>query len=77
MPRPSMSEAKQDGLHRAGCRILTNATIFTLFHDEGRFRMPNSQHSPIFVWDWIYIANIHITHNKSCIFDPFLGSFTY
>ena len=36
--RPLISEAKQDDLYRAsGCRILTNATVFTLFHDEGRF----------------------------------------
>ena len=41
-----MSEAKQDYLYRAsGCCILTNATVFTLFHDEGRFRMRNSQRS--------------------------------
>ena len=33
---PLMSEAKPDDLYRAsGCRILTNATVFTLFHDEG------------------------------------------
>ena len=48
--RPLMSEAKQDDLYRAsGYRILTNATVFTLFHDEGRFRMRNSQRSSIFV----------------------------
>ena len=34
--RPLMSEAKQGDLYRAsGCRILTNAIVFTLFHDEG------------------------------------------
>ena len=32
---PLMSEAKQADLyHASGCRILTNATIFILFHDE-------------------------------------------
>ena len=47
--RPLMSEANQDDLYlSSGYRILTNATILTLFHDEGRFRMPNSQHSSIF-----------------------------
>ena len=41
--RPLMSEAKRADLYRAsGCRILTNATVFALFHDEGRFRMRNS-----------------------------------
>ena len=45
-----MSEAKQDDLyHASGYCILTNATVFTPFHDEGRFRMRNSQHSSIFV----------------------------
>ena len=30
-----MSEARQDDLYRAsGYRILTNATVFTPFHDE-------------------------------------------
>ena len=49
--RPLMSEAKQDDLYRAsGCHILTNATVFTLFHDEGRFRMRNWQRLSIFIW---------------------------
>ena len=34
-------------------KVLTNATIFTLFHDEGRFRMRNSQRSSIFIWRFI------------------------
>ena len=52
--RPLMSEAKQDDLYRAsGCRILTNATVFTLFHDEDRFRMRNSQGSSIFILRFI------------------------
>ena len=51
---PLMSEAKQDDLSRSsGYRILTNATVFTLFHDEGRFRMRNSQSLSIFVWRFI------------------------
>ena len=49
-----MSEAKQDDLYRAsGYRILTNATVFTPLHDEGRFRMRNSQRSSIFVCRFI------------------------
>ena len=49
-----MSEAKQDDLYRAsGCRILTNATVFTPFHDEGCFRMCNSQRLSIFIWRFI------------------------
>ena len=52
--RPLMSEAKQDDHYRAsGCRILTNATDFTHFHDEGRSRMRNSQRSSIFIWRFI------------------------
>ena len=52
--RPLMSEAKQDDLYRAsGCRILTNATVLKLFHDECRFGMRNSQRSSIFLWRFI------------------------
>ena len=51
-----MSEAKQDDLYRAsGYRILTNATVFTLLHDEGRFRMRNSQRLSI-----LHMAFFHI-----------------
>ena len=51
-----MSEAKQDDLYRAsGYRILTNATVFSLLHDEGRFRMRNSQRSSIFIWGFIHL----------------------
>ena len=53
--RPLMSKAEQDDLYRAsGYRILTNATVFTLFHDEGLFRMRNSQSSSVFAWRFIH-----------------------
>ena len=43
--RPLMSEAKQDGLYSAGgYPILTTATVFIPFHDEGHFRMHNVCH---------------------------------
>ena len=52
---PLTSEAEQDDqYHASGYRILTNATVFTLFHDEGLIRIGNLQRLSIFVWRFIY-----------------------
>ena len=73
--RPLMSEAKQDNLYRTnGYRILTNATFFTLLHDEDRFRMRNSQRSSIFIWRFIHIIPSGLFAN---IVAPSWGCKTY
>ena len=62
---PLMSEAKQDDLYRASVyRILTNATILTLIHDEGRFRMRNSQCSSIFCMAFYCLHEAYMTDFK-------------